>query len=345
MHKGSITHITVVGLGITGAIVALRAYQRGYNVQIYDTERGATASRAAAGLLNPIAGKRFVKAWLADITFPVAWEFYAQAEEMLNTTFAQKIPIVRYFENSEQHADAERRFHAYPPLQVELLRATEEFPLGGIKVLDGGRVDVHTFLNAVTNFFSGKDCLRSERLPQNYTPAQHEVVIWCEGKAVVQNPLWQHFPFTATKGETIELEHASLQQNQIRKDETALVPIGAGRAFLGAQYQRDYSHELPTKEALAVLQADLQQYTNATITQEAIVCQRAGVRIAGYDMMPVLGEHPSRSRHYICNGLTSKALSLMPYLSSCLLDAIEGKAELAHQIRLSRLAERLAKKQ
>ena len=70
----------VVGHGLAGAILAETLRSRGNKVLVIDEPKANSASRVAAGLLNPVAGKRFAKSWLADTLVPAADAFYDALE-------------------------------------------------------------------------------------------------------------------------------------------------------------------------------------------------------------------------------------------------------------------------
>ena len=55
----------VVGHGIAGATLAYVLRQRGHRVLVYDPGQANSASNVAAGLMNPVAGKRFALTWRA----------------------------------------------------------------------------------------------------------------------------------------------------------------------------------------------------------------------------------------------------------------------------------------
>ena len=53
----------VVGQGIAGSCLALELADRGARVEIVDDGWESAACLVAAGVINPITGKRLVKSW------------------------------------------------------------------------------------------------------------------------------------------------------------------------------------------------------------------------------------------------------------------------------------------
>ena len=92
----------VVGHGIAGAILAYVLRQRGHRVLVYDPGQANSASNVAAGLMNPVAGKRFALTWRAAELLPFAATFYRELEQHLNQPFFTEIPILKLFASVEE---------------------------------------------------------------------------------------------------------------------------------------------------------------------------------------------------------------------------------------------------
>lgn len=60
----------IVGQGIAGSVLAWTLLQRGAKVQLADPKLRSSSSRVAAGIINPVTGKRFVKSWNFDLFYP-----------------------------------------------------------------------------------------------------------------------------------------------------------------------------------------------------------------------------------------------------------------------------------
>ncbi|WP_198673864.1 NAD(P)/FAD-dependent oxidoreductase [Chitinophaga alhagiae] len=73
----------IIGQGIAGTVLSWRLVQAGQRVLVYDNGRPGTASRTAAGIINPVSGRRFELAWLYDIIYPEAVRCYRAMENEL----------------------------------------------------------------------------------------------------------------------------------------------------------------------------------------------------------------------------------------------------------------------
>jgi nucleoside-diphosphate-sugar epimerase len=59
----------IVGQGIAGTNLTFTLLERGNSVTIADNPQEFSSSKVAAGLFNPITGRKMSKTWLADSLF------------------------------------------------------------------------------------------------------------------------------------------------------------------------------------------------------------------------------------------------------------------------------------
>ena len=92
----------IIGHGLAGAILTRTLRLRGHRVLVIDQPKANSASNVAAGLINPIAGKRFAKSWQADRFLPAAHSFYRQLEADLGEQVLFPAPIIKLFSSPEE---------------------------------------------------------------------------------------------------------------------------------------------------------------------------------------------------------------------------------------------------
>jgi len=96
-----IKDLLIVGMGLSGINVSYEARQRDLNViHIHKAHKG-DSTPVAAGLINPITGRRFVKSWWIDKVMPFAEHRYLDLEKLLGGSYLQKMNIVRVFHKPE----------------------------------------------------------------------------------------------------------------------------------------------------------------------------------------------------------------------------------------------------
>ena len=62
----------IVGHGIAGALLGYFLEQEGARCLYLDAPQQKAATQVAAGIINPITGRRFVKSWRGDDLIPFA---------------------------------------------------------------------------------------------------------------------------------------------------------------------------------------------------------------------------------------------------------------------------------
>src|SRR5258708_21923737 len=90
--KIKVDHI-IVGQGLAGSCLAIQLLNRGKKIMVFDEPEKNRASKVAAGLFNPVTGKRMTKSWKADEIFPCLFQFYSEAEKLLSNKFFHLLPI------------------------------------------------------------------------------------------------------------------------------------------------------------------------------------------------------------------------------------------------------------
>ena len=68
--------ILIVGQGICGTMLSWFLNKAGKSFLVIDDNNANTPSKVAAGIINPVTGRRFVYSWMIDIVMPFAAETY-----------------------------------------------------------------------------------------------------------------------------------------------------------------------------------------------------------------------------------------------------------------------------
>lgn len=71
----------IIGQGIAGTAMGYRLEQAGQSFLIFDLPESNKSSRVAAGLYNPVTGRKMVKSWMAEYLFPKIEPFYQEMEK------------------------------------------------------------------------------------------------------------------------------------------------------------------------------------------------------------------------------------------------------------------------
>lgn len=255
-------NILIVGQGIAGTLLAWALRRRGARVTIADGDLPGSASAVAAGIINPVTGKRFVKSWRFDEFFPVARTTYRALERELGVSIWHEQPIVRLLATAEEANDWSLRC-GQPPY-ADFLR---ELPDGGAwqpfvppgfrfgLIRQAARVTFAPLLSAfreqgrVEGFFLEKTI---DDQDITLLASTYDRVIFCDGYRSAAHALWSYLPWQIAKGEALlirfdrDLPVTGLRE--MLKKTTLLVPLGDGLFWAGASYQWYYPDLAPSEE-------------------------------------------------------------------------------------------------
>jgi glycine/D-amino acid oxidase-like deaminating enzyme len=333
----------LVGHGIAGATLAYVLRERGHRVLVYDPGQANSASNVAAGLMNPVAGKRFALSWRAAELLPTAAAFYRTLEQHYGQPFFTEAPIFKIFSSTEEQNAVLARSADQPWGDfVASLTTTDPHlpgvhaPFGGAWLQHGGHVAVRQLLAALTAEGTRDGWLRPEAF--DWTQVQFDAagatyagqvraghVVCCEGAAAVSNPYFSWLPLTPNQGEVLDVDCPGLSPAQVLNRGAYVVPVGGGRFRVGATYRWPPFAPGITAVAREELAARLTVVTDQLFT---VVEQRAGVRPAVRDRRPLIGPHPTVPGLSFCGGYGSKGVMLAPRLATLLADWLMGKAEI-----------------
>lgn len=328
----------IIGQGVAGSVMAMQLLQKGKSIQVFESPRENTSSSVAAGIMNPITGKRLAVSWLAREMFPVAYRFYRRAEEILEDSFCLELPVMRILNSIAQQNDwvsrlSEERFRPFVDQTSMMSMQSNAYhnPFDALKVAGGGRVDVAKFIGKVKEYLSSQNVLTSLEVKSDMIkaiPDGFEIegftakkIIFCTGW---DQDLWDFLPFTPMKGEVLEVKGDGLATDKIVVGGCFMSPKGNGAYYLGATYDWRNVNLVPTEAGKEEL---LNRAEKFVVSKLEVVDHKVGIRPAVKDRRPLLGEHPLHKDMYLFSGLGSKGVSMAPYLAEMLVDHIEkGKA-------------------
>jgi glycine/D-amino acid oxidase-like deaminating enzyme len=316
--------ILVVGQGIAGTMLAWSLRRQGAQAYLADAILPGSASAVAAGIINPVTGKRFVKSWRFDTFFPAAQNAYQALEAELGVSFWQEALIVRLLATPAEANDWSARC-ALPDYAHYL----SELPNGGqwspfLKpgfrfgaIRHAARVHFPILINAfrekarMEQFLLEKsiDYQDIARLKRDF-----DYLVFCEGYRAVDNPFFPNLPWQTAKGEALRIRfQPRFDANGIAemlKKTMTLVPLGDGTFWAGGSYQWHFPDLLPSAGERDFI---LQHLQSMLAVPFETIGHTAGIRPTVKDRRPLIGQSPVDSNVFIFNGLGTKAALLAPY--------------------------------
>jgi glycine oxidase len=339
----------LVGQGIAGSILAHQIIERGKKVLVYDTPDKNQSSLVAAGLFNPITGRKLVKTWKADQLFPFLIRYYKDLENNLGSVFFHPMPIYRPFLSIEEKnemifrsgfdelASCVDKILPYPPGNFP-----QSSGLGGLLIKNSGYLDIPSLISSMREFIRSRGELREESFEYEklevldesirYKNFKAGKIIFCEGYHVNQNLLFKWLPFRPVKGEMLMIE-SEIQLEFIYNRKIFILPVQEGLFKVGSTYDWDYRDVHPSEKARKYLEEKLNQILSVKYN---VIRQIAGIRPATKDRRPFIGMHPEYPSVGIFNGLGSKGVTLSPYFAHRFVEFLLEDMKLDKEVNIKR---------
>lgn len=339
----------LLGQGISGTFLSYYLLQAGKSVLVVDQPHSWSPSRVAAGIMNPVTGRRLTTVWKAADILGFAPEAYRAIGQTLGIEACSRKDIIDFFPNPFMRESFLEKSQSNDPY-VQM--GTDDHPWSSYFRFEFGHgqiAPVYTahldlLIPAWRRYLSGRGCLLEEEVDvrdirvtteqvvlNNITA---ERVIFCEGPVGMDNPWFHRLPFSRNKGQALVLRIPELPATQIFKKNMLLVPLPEPELFwLGASYEWEFADQLPSPEFLQKGTSVLQEWLKLPFE---VVDQRAGLRPATLERRPFCGLHPIHSRVGIFNGMGTKGCSLAPYFARELALHLTEGSPLTPQVDVGR---------
>lgn len=350
MKNAADVDLLIIGQGLAGSAVAMRALAKNYRIMVLDQPAKNRSSTAAAGLFNPITGRKMVKTWLADELFPCLHQFYPEVERVTSSRFFYPMPIYRPFFSIEEQNEwmgksTDTLFKNFTP-RVSL---TPQFgekisdPFGGLTLSQSGYIDTRAYLSAVRDYLLARSSFQVATFDDRdleigvdglrYGKLRARKVIFCQGVGNLSNRWFGMLPVKSLKGEYLTIQSQWVNDVILNRG-IYMVPgpdLGAWR--VGATYNWNDATAAISDWA----RAELTQKLNAVFRiPYTITGQQWGFRPTTSDRKPIIGVHPDHPSLIIFNGLGTKGVSLAPYFSEVLFRLLENKGTIEREADVTR---------
>ena len=328
------TDIIIVGQGISGTFLSYYLQKTGVSFIVIDEAKPNTASKAAAGLINPVTGRRIVKTWMIDELMSFAKLAYNEIEKELGIDFFSETNIIDFFPTPQmrhaflQRLNEDKEFLELPD-DENSWRTHFNYDFGFGKIEPVYLVAIAKLINAFRKKLLDQNCLLVDHfdiqqlfLKENKTQYKDiiaEKIIFCDGVESFQNPYFKNLPFAPNKGEALVVEIKDIPDDLIYKKGINLVPLGNQLFWVGSSYEWQFQDELPTEMFRKRTELILLDWLKAPFK---IMEHFASVRPATLERRPFVGFHPLHKSVGILNGMGTKGCSLAPYFANQLVENI-----------------------
>ncbi|WP_018628599.1 NAD(P)/FAD-dependent oxidoreductase [Niabella aurantiaca] len=347
----SIKKVIIVGQGISGTFLSWFCYQAGLDFIVIDEPRSHTPSKVAAGIINPVTGRRVVKVWLDDLILPFAAASYDAVGNFLSVNGITRTSIIDFFPNPFMKESFLKKL-AQKEDYISLLENEGPYPSFfnyefGIGVIEPAYiVHLQLLLPAWRAFLKKEHKLMEE--PLNFPELKAEeqrirykdvtagTLIFCDGAAGAGNPYFATLPFALNKGEALILEIPGLPPDHLYKKSMLLAPMAEpGFFWAGTNYIWDFENENPTESFRQSAEQTLKQWLKMPFRT---VDHKAAVRPATVERRPFAGFHPVHTNIGILNGMGTKGCSLAPYFAHQLVAHLLHRQPLLPEADIARFS-------
>ncbi len=337
----------IIGQGLAGTAMGYLLQKEGYKILLFDTPAQNQSSRIAAGLYNPVTGRKMVKTWMGEVLFPQIEPFYKELEELTGKQFINSEKIYRPFLSIEEQNEW-MGHSSDPEIQkfVEAIFTESQYnelkdPFGGVLLKMAGWLNINELLEGMSSYFGERVVLENfeeEELKKTstgweYKGIQTKNLIYCNGLGAMKSRFFSFLPFAPVKGEILEVKQDFFPDYIVNRG-VFRVPLENGTFRVGSTYTWHDLDQGPTDSAKKELLEKLEELVKVEVSE--VTSHKFGIRPATKDRKPFLGKHPTDHSVYIFNGFGAKGVSLVPYFSLMMRDFILHSKPLLKEVDISR---------
>lgn len=337
----------IVGAGLAGASAALTLSPHGPVRVLEADEPAAGASGAAAGLVNPLMGRKAKPVWRLHEALDAVADLLARARA--GDLFAAG-GLLRPTVEEKQVAWFQDAVAAYPDLALWLPdeAVQERFPdvetaSGAMLIPRGGALNVTAFVEAMLNAarregarvetgarVTGwgdtpdgafvtvvRDAHPDEAHPDAAERIEAGRVLLCLGQGYPGHPTLEALSLHGIKGQTVRVPRPESVTSDLlpMSGRGYIVPEPDGTLVLGSSYDHDFDDLAPDPEQTAWIQEKTAKMLPGvdTVAPQGV---RVGVRVKHTETnLPLVGPLPGHERVWTFTALGSKGLLTAPMLA------------------------------
>jgi glycine/D-amino acid oxidase-like deaminating enzyme len=346
----------LIGQGICGTMLSWFLHKEGKSFIVIDDNNENASSKVAAGIINPITGRRYVTTWMIEDLMPFAVQTYTEIGAYLNTPIFLEKSIIDFFPSAqmrnsfvERIVENDTYLHSYPDQNRFNQYFNYDFGCGEISpayivhlqlLLASWRKKLFE-MNAIVEekFDAGKLNVSNDGITYHDITAQK--IIFCDGVAAANIPWFQLLPFAPNKGEALIIECSELTNQHIFKKGIILAPLAEQNMYwVGSNYQWEFEDDRPSEQFYKQTTECLKYWLKVPFK---VLAHKAAVRPATIERRPFVGFHPVYNTVGILNGMGTKGTSLAPFFGHQLAQNLVYNFPIADEANINRFSRILSK--
>src|SRR5258706_5229504 len=201
--------VLIVGQGLAGTWLSWWLHKAGISFKVIDQPDPNSASARAAGLINPVTGRRLVTAWMIDELMSFASGTYKEIGKSLENSFIKEVSVIDFFPSVQMLQAFQKRYEEdraflLPGEDREKYSDWFRYELGWGKIHPCQLVEVEKLLTEwrfwlkrngllMESFFDHSNLHLNDRIIE-YSGIQARYIIFCDGMSSAQNPYFDKLP-------------------------------------------------------------------------------------------------------------------------------------------------------
>lgn len=346
----------IIGQGICGTLLSWFLHKEGKTFVVVDDQRPHTASGVAAGIINPVTGRRYVYSWMIDTVMPFAFSTYEEIGAYLNIKALFQKSIIDFFPSPQMReafisrlTEDDTFLYSYP--DQNHLNQFFHYEFGCGLIHPGCMVNFSLLMAAWRKKLFDLHALLGETFkPEElkvqgdsvqYGKVQAQKIIFCDGIAAVDSRWFGLLPFAPNKGEVLIIESPDLTNEHIYKKGYLLAPLPVQHTFwVGSNYQWEFNDDRPSPLFYEQTKKHLESWLKVPFT---VLAHKAAVRPATLERRPFVGLHPHVPQVGILNGMGTKGASLAPFFAHQFAQHLVHHFPITNEADIKRFSRILAK--
>lgn len=329
----------IIGQGLAGSLAGWYLAKAGQRILVIDDSYRGSSSVVAAGIVNPITGKSFVRSWNIGEFLPFALLAYRDMEAGLGISVVREVNIIRSLYTTEDEnnwyarsADPVVGRFVSPHADISEFAGKVTPPFSYGETCGTFHVHLAILLQALKerwtesgNYMEDKFCHNELEIAAGgfkYRNLTFGRILFCEGHLASANPYFKLSAMAPSKGEVLLVKIPGASFRKMYKDDLFMVHQHDDVYWVGSGYQWNAPDDRPTEATRLKLEAKLAAIL--TVPFE-VVGHKAAIRPTMHTRRPVFIEHDEIKGMFMFNGLGTKGTSIGPLAASQISDYLTGK--------------------
>lgn len=322
------TEYLIIGQGISGTFLSWYLKKAGKSFIIIDNANPSSSSRVAAGIINPVTGRRIVQTWMIDTLLPYAFNAYNEIGKELNIEAITQKDIIEFFPSPQMVNAFHERYQEDPkylsiPQEQQSFNKHFNYDFGFGEISPAYAVNLSELIPAwrkQVKVIEEEFDISYLNLTGNgitYKDISAEKIFFCNGIAAAGYTYFNKLPFALNKGQALIIRAPGLPRQNIFKKAMTIVPLKDDFYWVGSSYEWEFKDGYPSADFLERTTVLLRSWLKTSFTAEAHL---SSLRPATLERRPFVGLHPKYPEIGILNGMGTKGCSLAPYFANQLVN-------------------------